>query len=88
MIATTRYGAPRLRSAVLRAHRQAFSSAAASSSSSYSDDGDHHHDHHPVMFSSMEEFFNPTETHHALREMLRDFVQKEVGAERVLLLLL
>ncbi|KAG7360244.1 isovaleryl-CoA dehydrogenase [Nitzschia inconspicua] len=30
------------------------------------------------MFSSMEEFFNPTETHRDLRAMLRDFVKNEV----------
>mmetsp|Transcript_42192 Transcript_42192/g.101503 ORF Transcript_42192/g.101503 Transcript_42192/m.101503 type:complete len:482 (+) Transcript_42192:263-1708(+) len=58
----------------------------SSSLSSFDDDHDgDDHDHHRESrkFQSIQDLFNPTETHYQLREMLRDFVQNEVEPQAI-----
>ncbi|KAG7350604.1 isovaleryl-CoA dehydrogenase [Nitzschia inconspicua] len=75
---STRYYSARcVRPAVRRLARKHTGRSAFSSSLSSLDDMDDVAVTSP-MFSSMEEFFHPTETHRDLRAMLRDFVKNEV----------
>eukprot|EP00529_Nitzschia_sp_RCC80_P035420 CAMPEP_0113500496 /NCGR_PEP_ID=MMETSP0014_2-20120614/32364_1 /TAXON_ID=2857 /ORGANISM="Nitzschia sp." /LENGTH=172 /DNA_ID=CAMNT_0000394845 /DNA_START=198 /DNA_END=713 /DNA_ORIENTATION=+ /assembly_acc=CAM_ASM_000159 len=68
---------------------RSFSSSVSSFDDNHDDnhgdgDGDDHDYHRESpKFQTIQDLFNPTETHYQLREMLRDFVQNEVEPQAI-----